>query len=484
MDQNSNYNSQIKKSLAIISVIINGAMILILLSDLFFHPQLQVTAQNNTSELQNSSGYIYLPIVQRTFKAYYVSPNGKDNNPGTLNLPFRTIGRAASISAAGDFIFIRNGIYTESVDFHNSGTATNPIVIKPYPGEYPVIDGGYSNNIGILVNILGNYINFSGIELRYSSGWGIYVGGSYDIVDNVFVHDTKSAGIMISAGNHSIVQNSRVWRAALDNENGAMSSGWGTGISAARNGVAYATIRHNTVWEVWGEGISTFEADHITIEGNISHDNWSNNIYISDATNVLCQGNFIYMNPSSSMYGHGNNNGLVMGDETYNPPSAYITIINNIAFGNHINFYWWDGVQGGGMNNVLIANNTFVNSSATSGIKILKGAHQNVQFRNNIIQQDGQLPIAIIESGISGITFSNNLWTKTPPSEASGAGDIIGNPVFEGIGDQFSPIWFKLTDFSPAKNRALTLPAVIVDYFGNTREATPDIGADEFFPPP
>jgi len=49
------------------------------------------------------------------------------------------------------------------------------------------------------------------------------------------------------------------------------------------------------------------------------------------------------------------------------------------------------------MDNVLIANNTFVNSIATSNIKILRGAHQNVEISNNIIQQDGQLPIIIVE---------------------------------------------------------------------------------------
>jgi hypothetical protein len=51
----------------------------------------------------------------------------------------------------------------------------------------------------------------------------------------------------------------------------------------------------------------------------------------------------------------------MLGDERYNPPSANTTAINNISFGNHGNFWLWRGVQGGGMNNILIANNTFVN---------------------------------------------------------------------------------------------------------------------------
>ena len=87
-----------------------------------------------------------------------------------------------------------------------------------------------------------------------------------------------------------------------------------------------------------------------------------------------------------------------MGDEIYNPPSANITVINNISFGNHGNFWWWQGVQGGGMNNVLIANNIFMNgigdpNRGEGGIIISQGDHQNVRFENNLVQQDGDLPV-------------------------------------------------------------------------------------------
>ena len=83
------------------------------------------------------------------------------------------------------------------------------------------------------------------------------------------------------------MQNSRIWRSALNNFNGAESGGgWASGLSAARdnvNGVTdYAVLRNNVSWENWGEGVSSFEANGTLIEGNIAYDNYSTNIYISE----------------------------------------------------------------------------------------------------------------------------------------------------------------------------------------------------------
>ena len=50
---------------------------------------------------------------------YYVSISGDDSNPGTLELPFRTIQHAASIVEAGDTVHIRGGIYREKISIEN-----------------------------------------------------------------------------------------------------------------------------------------------------------------------------------------------------------------------------------------------------------------------------------------------------------------------------------------------------------------------------
>ncbi len=52
-------------------------------------------------------------------------PNARDSNPGTETLPFRTIGKATSLVNAGDTVFIKAGVYRETVILSRSGTSTN-----------------------------------------------------------------------------------------------------------------------------------------------------------------------------------------------------------------------------------------------------------------------------------------------------------------------------------------------------------------------
>jgi hypothetical protein len=469
----SSISCQISKGISVVALVLL----------LFVNPNTLVSARISTQEAQNLPSQTYLPIVSGSNGAFYVSTQGNDANPGTILRPWRTIGKAASMVEPGDTVYIRNGIYHEQVHFNTSGTESNPIRISAFPGENPIMDG--ENTIpgpgGWMLNISANYVYASGLEIRNSAYGGILIYGDNNNVTNMYVHHGQENGILIYKGHNSIVENSHVWRNALTNEYGQGGT-WSSGLTIAGEGGSYNTLRHNTVWENWGEGIST-GGDHDIIEDNITHDNYSANIYLSDATNILCQRNFVYTDPTSYVFSYGNNVGIMLGDEKYDPPSSNITIINNISSGNHNNLYWWQGVQGGGMNNVLIANNTFVNSIGVSGVVIQPGTHQNVRFMNNLTQQDGSLPVIIAQSNPE-LHFSNNLWSKTPPPAASGPGDIITDPLFAHIGNPYMPEWFTLTDLSPAINNALSLLEVNVDFFQLNRGAPPDIGANEFFSTP
>ena len=72
---------------------------------------------------------------------YYVSPSGSDSNPGTLQMPFKTIQKAAGIMLAGETCFIMKGEYRETVVPANNGTQGNPIVFTNYNDERVVILG-------------------------------------------------------------------------------------------------------------------------------------------------------------------------------------------------------------------------------------------------------------------------------------------------------------------------------------------------------
>jgi len=277
-----------------------------------------------------------------------------------------------------------------------------------------------------------------------------------------------------------VVTDSVVWSNCMSNRDGGSSTGWASGLSAARDPIN-AVISNNVVYGNWGEGVSSYEADGTVIKNNEVYDNWSANIYVSDVTNILIQGNLVYQTGTMTS---GSKVGIMMGDEKYNPPSSNIQVLDNIAYGNHRNYFWWQGTQGGGMNNVLIANNTFVNGTGNvnngeGNVIIGKGTHINVRFMNNLVSQDSSLPV-IATISQSGITYSNNLWSKTPYAAASGTGDVIGDPLLAKTDNPYSAEWYRLTELSPAIDKAKLLSAVTIDFFGLTRGDSPDIGAVEF----
>jgi hypothetical protein len=73
---------------------------------------------------------------------YFVSTSGRDDNPGSLDRPFRTIGRGVTELGPGDVLSIRHGVYVESVDIAaKKGTVDAPIVIRSLPGERAIVDG-------------------------------------------------------------------------------------------------------------------------------------------------------------------------------------------------------------------------------------------------------------------------------------------------------------------------------------------------------
>ena len=74
--------------------------------------------------------------------ALFVDPKGSDENDGrSPEKPFTSIGRAADLAQPGDTVYIREGVYRESVRPARSGTAGKPITFTSYPGERAEING-------------------------------------------------------------------------------------------------------------------------------------------------------------------------------------------------------------------------------------------------------------------------------------------------------------------------------------------------------
>ncbi|MFC4097336.1 T9SS type A sorting domain-containing protein [Euzebyella saccharophila] len=72
-------------------------------------------------------------------KDIYVAKNGDDTNDGSLENPYLTLNKAASVAVAGDVVFIREGTYEETLAPLHSGSAGQPIIFQSFPGERVII---------------------------------------------------------------------------------------------------------------------------------------------------------------------------------------------------------------------------------------------------------------------------------------------------------------------------------------------------------
>ena len=230
---------------------------------------------------------------------YFLSPTGNNNSPGTITEPWQTLESAVNKLSPGDILYVRGGEYTlgEAVQMRQSGTAAKPIVISAYDNEIPVFDGMGINfhkerdkyqfgvNSGAIFFYLVEHIQFIGIHLKNSTGHGIAVRDSNNIIiDRCHTHNTFACGISIwdthctgtICHNNKIIGNTVTKATTWD----MLPEGKPRGneppheaISVA--GGCYFEVAYNTVYDCDKEGIDVKEVSH---HGIVHH----NHVYNCD----------------------------------------------------------------------------------------------------------------------------------------------------------------------------------------------------------
>jgi hypothetical protein len=230
---------------------------------------------------ENQNSYIYLPIVMNQISPrYFVAPNGDDSAPGTWEHPWRTIQKAANSLNAGETVVILTGDYDERVIITRSGAPSQPIV---YIAEGTVSMKGFT--------VYADYITLRGFNIsdtdnHNQNGWGIFVEGSYCVIEENNIHDATRGGIALwaSPGNYDdtkncIVRGNHLYRNAFA---GIEVKGMDNLIESNE---IWGTIQYHPKWEnppVWADadGIRFHGSGHV-IRNNYIHD-----IHYSDPGNV------------------------------------------------------------------------------------------------------------------------------------------------------------------------------------------------------
>ncbi|MDQ6985407.1 MAG: right-handed parallel beta-helix repeat-containing protein [Candidatus Dojkabacteria bacterium] len=222
-------------------------------------------------------------------------------------------------------------------------------------------------------------LQLDGLNVKKCSGHGIDIGG-----DEIGGTDYYASGS---------VKNSIVEYAAMNNYNGDRGgSGWQSGLKISHNGKDIE-LSNNTIKNNWGEGVAITRGENVTFKNNTIFNSYSVNIYIDNSINTIVDSNFAYCNDSSLILKDGKKaSGISVGEEFYTGwgnQMSTLKVFNNIVYNCSRGFTWYGtdtNAASGGLDNTIIANNTFYLLDNTSSAIYLDGeVGDDIEFKNNII---------------------------------------------------------------------------------------------------
>lgn len=195
---------------------------------------------------------------------FYVAPNGIDTNPGTLQLPWKTLLKAGKV-AAGSTVLISSGTYNEVLNVVNSGNTSQPIIFKA--ANPCVMNADYNvkpvcSTVLKGVNLNGkSYITIQGFDTPY-----IFVQDRYtltstgvNVVGN-FIHDSPEYGIEARNTKTLSIEKNYIFNTT-------------DGGITCRGSTDTVSIKSNVIMHTGTDGIRP-SGKNITIDSNVIGASW------------------------------------------------------------------------------------------------------------------------------------------------------------------------------------------------------------------
>lgn len=297
------------------------------------------SAQQESTDPKVVFAKTQVPPRERSHKTYVVdATKGNDSNPGTKDKPLKTIQKGVDLAIAGDIVLVKDGLYREEADPHQSGVkfprSGAPdawIRVLAFPGSHPRVTSA-------------TWATFRIEDVAY-----IEVSG-FDITTETVQGQTDPD----------------------------LQRNEGGGIYALH--AHHVTARNNRVHDCGGGGLGTGYSDYITFEDNETFRNAFYSIY-------NCSGISLWQNMDfDDKPGYHN---IVRGNRSWQNENKGPTPLteHKLTDGNGIII---DGMLGKGA--ILIENNLCWDNGGR-GIQVLTS--QNILIRNNTCAWNERTPEAI-----------------------------------------------------------------------------------------
>ena len=343
----------------------------------------------------------------------YVSLDGLDTNPGTSDLPLRTLQKAADAVEPGDIVTVRPGEYKGFMIGYEKNAATGvpgrPIIFRAEPGVF--------------------------INAKAKLGDGINIEkGSWITIEGFTVKGMKRAGIRAAGGGSNIFIRNNVCSG---------NSVWGIFTShiadvLIENNVCSGSLKEHGIYH-------SNSGDRPIIRGNTSFGNKGCGIHVNGdksqggdglVSNALIEGN--------TLYGNGRGGGSAINcDGVINS-----VIRGNILYGNlnsGISLFRYNGATPS--HNNVVEFNTIVNSplSDNAALNIKDGSTGTTVTGNILLSSRAKEAsyLSISDDSLEGYTSDYNIvspnvnsWTSIEAWRSKTGQDahsMISNPVAVGF---------------------------------------------------
>jgi len=135
---------------------------------------------------------------------YYVESTGLDTNLGTIDFPFKTVGRAVTAAVAGDTIYVRGGqhIYNTTINISKQGSDSTWFHLWAFPGERPFFDFSSMPTSGSLrgFNVSGSYWHIRGFDIFRAGDNGMLLRGHHNKIEHCSFSENRDTGLQLAGG--------------------------------------------------------------------------------------------------------------------------------------------------------------------------------------------------------------------------------------------------------------------------------------------